>query len=189
MRVITGSARGCTLFSPKGDDVRPTAERVKEAMFSMLHFNIVGKTFLDLFGGSGQMGIEALSRGAARSVFVDQSKDSCALIRKNLEKTKLSDKAKVVLSSYDTFLFSDGEKYDIIFLDPPYSKGIVQKALRLIAKENKLADGGVIICETEEEIEGDNPEGILKKTRVSKYGRAYLTQYRKLEDQGEAQSE
>ena len=114
MRVITGTARGVQLKTPDGMVTRPTTDRVKEAMFSIIHFDIPGAAVLDLFGGTGQLGIEALSRGAGSAVFVDAGEPACRLIRENLKKTKLDQKAKVVRSDYLDYLSRAREKFDIL---------------------------------------------------------------------------
>ena len=122
MRVITGTARGRVLRTLEGEDVRPTTDRVKEAVFSIIQFEIEGRRVLDLFAGSGQLGIEALSRGAASATFVDMSKDSLSTVKYNLEHTKLGDNAKVVQTDALSFLKLTKDKFDIVFLDPPYAR-------------------------------------------------------------------
>ena len=117
MRVITGTARGRVLRTLEGEDVRPTTDRVKEAVFSIIQFEIEGRRVLDLFAGSGQLGIEALSRGAASATFVDMSKDSLSAVKYNLEHTKLGDNAKVVQTDALSFLKLTKDKFDIVFLD------------------------------------------------------------------------
>ena len=117
MRVITGTARGRVLRTLEGEDVRPTTDRVKEAVFSIIQFEIEGRRVLDLFAGSGQLGIEALSRGAASATFVDMSKDSLSTVKYNLEHTKLGDNAKVVQTDALSFLKLTKDKFDIVFLD------------------------------------------------------------------------
>ena len=117
MRVITGSAKGRKLEQLSGNDVRPTTERVKEAVFSSLQFQIEGRQFLDLFAGSGQMGIEALSRGASRAVFTDLSKDSIEIVKRNLKTTKLEECARVYKTDSIGFLTTCREKFDLAFID------------------------------------------------------------------------
>ena len=118
MRVISGKARGVVLKTPNGDLTRPTADRVKEAMFSIIQFDLPGATVLDLFGGTGQLGIEALSRGATSAVFVDAREDACRLIRENLKRTKLEQNAKVLRSDYLDYLKRSTEKFNIILFTP-----------------------------------------------------------------------
>lgn len=130
MRVITGTARGRRLKEPQGMDIRPTTDKVKESMFSILQFDIEGRRVLDLFGGTGQLGIEALSRGASEVVFVDKSAAALKLIRENLELCGLSDRARVRNGDSLAYLRS-GEKFDLVFLDPPYDTGLLEQALQI----------------------------------------------------------
>lgn len=145
MRVITGSARGRRLITLEGDDVRPTTDMVKEAIFSIIQFEIEGRRVLDLFGGCGQLAIEALSRGAESAVIVDKSKKSVEVIKQNLENTGFTKKAVVINSDALSFLSRRSEKYDIALLDPPYSQGILEDALERIS--DVMNTSGVIICE------------------------------------------
>jgi 16S rRNA (guanine(966)-N(2))-methyltransferase RsmD len=133
MRVITGTARGRTLKTPEGDHTRPTAERVKEAVFSIIQFEIEGRRVLDLFAGSGQLGIEALSRGATSAVFIESDKAAAEVVRENLQKTRLEDKATVLQTDAIAFLASTASVFDIVFLDPPYAANLLQKALTAAA--------------------------------------------------------
>ena len=171
MRVITGEAKGRRLKTLNGDDVRPTAERVKEALFS-----IEGRNVLDLFAGSGQLGIEAVSRGARRCVFVDSSRQSISIVRENLEHCKLTDRARVVQSDALAFLAGCGEKFDIALLDPPYYAGLLEKVLPVLAQ--KMNVGGVIICETPSDIALPEEAGEFTKRREYRYGRVVLNLYR-----------
>ena len=149
MRVIAGSARNHKLFSLKGIDIRPTADRVKEAVFSSLGQTVTDARVLDLFAGSGAIGIEALSRGAKFCVFVDSSYECVQLIKQNLTHTKLSDKSKIIHG--DAFgaikSFSVDEQFDIIYIDPPYGKGLIVPALEKIIQKKILAPGGTIVAE------------------------------------------
>lgn len=129
MRVISGKARGVSLKTPNGMATRPTADRVKEALFSIIQFDIPGANVLDLFGGTGQLGIEALSRGAKRAVFVDEREDACRLIRENLKRTKLENDGQVIRSDYLAYLRNCHTKFDIILLDPPYAEVFLENAL------------------------------------------------------------
>ncbi len=176
MRVITGTARGRTLATLEGEDVRPTAERVKEAIFSMLQFEIEGRTVLDLFAGSGQLGIEALSRGAQKAVFVDADKNAIKVIKSNIEKTGFTDKSSVFNSDALSYLRFSGEKFHIAFLDPPYSKGLLEKALPEVAK--KMHTSGVIVCELP--VRDTEPEGAegFELYRTYKYGKIKIAVYR-----------
>ena len=147
MRVISGKARGVVLKTPNGDLTRPTADRVKEAMFSILQFDLPGAAVLDLFGGTGQLGIEALSRGAKRAVFVDQREDACKLIRENLRRTKLEDFARILRSDYASYLKSSTESFQIILLDPPYAQDFLENSLKIITEIDILQSGGIIVAE------------------------------------------
>ena len=179
MRVITGSARGVRLKTPEGLKTRPTSDRVKEAVFSVIQFEIEGGRFLDLFAGTGQMGIEALSRGAASAVFVDGWKDACQLVRENLRLTRLSDKAKVVNSDYLSYLQSCREKFDIVFLDPPYAEIFLENALNKISEIDILSDRGIIICERPAEKQLDLEIPGLQRYKDYKYGKTWITIFRK----------
>lgn len=166
MRIITGTARGINLDTLEGLETRPTAERVKEALFSMIQFDIEGRNVLDLFGGSGQLALEALSRGALKATIVDASRDAIDIINTNCKKTKLDSKCRVTCSDYASFLkYSANEKYGLIFLDPPYASDMIQKALRIIRERDLLMDGGVIVCETEVPEEERNKK---KEKKLSK---------------------
>lgn len=150
MRVISGSARGHKLKAPEGLTTRPTTDRIKESLFNIIAADMYECRFLDLFSGSGAMGIEALSRGAKKAVFVDKDRKSVSVIRDNLKATKLEERAMVL--NCDTALAiakigTLGEKFDIIFMDPPYNKGFIESTLTYIVKENILADDGYIIAE------------------------------------------
>ena len=134
MRVITGKARGVSLKTPDGMLTRPTADRVKEALFSIINFDIPGAKELALFGGTGLLGIAALSRGADRAVFVDAREDACKLIRENLTRTKLQSTAQVVRSDYMDYLNRCREPFSIIFLDPPYAEEYLEKSLKRITE-------------------------------------------------------
>ncbi len=147
MRVITGKARGVVLKTPEGMSTRPTADRVKEALFSIIQFDIPNARVLDLFAGTGQLGIEALSREAKTAVFVDEQEKACKLIRENLKKTKLENYARVIRSDYSAFLKNCNEKFDIIFLDPPYAEKFLENALNFITEIDILQSGGIIVTE------------------------------------------
>ena len=147
MRVITGKARGVQLKTPDGMTTRPTTDRVKEALFSIIQFDIPTARVLDLFGGTGQLGIEALSRGAASAVFVDAGEPACRLIRENLKRTRLENDAKVIRADYLDYLKRCREKFDIIFLDPPYAEVFLENALKSITEIDILQTGGIIVTE------------------------------------------
>ena len=179
MRVITGKARGVQLKTPEGMQTRPTADRVKEALFSIINFDIPGAKVLDLFGGTGQLGIEALSRGAASAVFVDAREESCKLIRENLKRTKLESDGKVIRSDYLDYLNRCREQYNIIFLDPPYAEVFLENAIKKITEIDILQSDGIIVAERplgkelSWEFEG------YTRSKDYKYGKVLLTIYRK----------
>ncbi len=177
MRVITGSARGMTLRTLEGDNTRPTSEKVKEAVFSAIQFEIEGRRVLDLYAGSGQLGIEALSRGAESCTFVDSEKLAIKIIKENLEKTKLAFKAAVAQTDSLAFLGMTDKVFDIAFLDPPYSTGMLQKALAKSAPI--IAQGGVVICEHPYGEDMPQEEGGLVKTKEYRYSKTAVTVYRK----------
>ncbi len=176
MRVITGTARGRKLATLEGDNVRPTPDRVKEALFSIIQFHIEGRRVLDLFAGSGQLGIEALSRGARQAVFVDTSKESVAVVQGNLEHTGFSENAQVKHMDFSAFLLQNAELFDLAFLDPPYRTGLLQRALPMVALA--MNKGGLIICENPGEEEIPESAGDFIKTRSYRYGKIVLTLYR-----------
>ena len=177
MRIITGTARGRKLVAPEGRDVRPTPERVKEGIFSALQFDIEGRRVLDLFAGSGQLGLEALSRGAESCTFVDASDASLNLVRKNLESTDLSEKAKVVRLDYAAFAAASRDTFDIVFLDPPYSAGLLMPAVKAVLP--LMSDYGVIVCEHPPEVKLDEETGGFKIAKAYRYGKVLVTVYRK----------
>ena len=179
MRVITGSARGVQLKTPEGLVTRPTADRVKEAMFSIIQFEIPGAAVLDLFGGTGQLGIEALSRGAKSAVFVDAGEPACRLIRENLKRTRLEGQGKVVRSDYMDYLSGCREQFDIILLDPPYAEVFLENALKRITEIDILRSNGIIV--TERPMGKELPwefQG-YHRSKDYKYGKTLLTIYRK----------
>ena len=179
MRVITGTARGRNLLTLPGEDVRPTTDRVKEAMFSIIQFEVEGSQVLDLFAGSGQLGIEALSRGAAYATFVDSAKESIDCVKTNLQKTNLKQNSCVVQTDAFSFLKTSSGSFDIALIDPPYSKGLVQKALPLVAE--RMNPNGVIICEHPHGEEMPEKAGAFELYRQYKYGKLALTVYRIIE--------
>ena len=179
MRVITGKARGVVLKTPDGLATRPTSDRVKEALFSIIQFELAGKRVLDLFGGTGQLGIEAVSRGAKYAVFVDQSEAACRLIRENLKRARLEQEASVIRSDYQSFLVRSRVKFDIIFLDPPYAEEYLENSLKIITEIDILQSGGIIV--TERPLGKDLMWEIsgYERSRDYKYGNTIITLYRK----------
>lgn len=176
MRVITGSAKGRKLITLEGEDIRPTSAKVKGAIFNSIQFDIEGRNVLDLFAGAGQLGIEALSRGARKAVFVDLSRDAVKVVGDNLEHCRLKDNATVFNGDGLSYLKTTREKFDIVFIDPPYKKQLTVKALSLIL--NVLNDGGIIVCETD--INEELPEAIGEYTiaKQDTYSKTKLTIYR-----------
>ena len=180
MRVITGKARGVVLKTPDGMATRPTTDRVKEALFNIIQFELPAARVLDLFGGTGQLGIEALSRDAKSAVFVDEREDACRIIRENLKRTKLEAYGKVVRSDYMAFLKTCREKFDIVLLDPPYAEVFLENSLKMITEIDILQTGGIIVTERPKgkDLPWDFPG--FSRSKDYKYGNTLITIYRKL---------
>ena len=179
MRVITGSARGCHLKELEGMETRPTTDRVKEGLFNIIQFDIEGRKILDLFAGTGQLGIECLSRGAKAAVFVDRRTDAVKLIRENLKVTNLSDRARVVSGDSMEYLKSVREQFDIIFLDPPYEAGLLGPAIAHIAKFDILSPHGIIVAEHPANRTLPALAEPYRLHRTYRYGKIGLTVYRR----------
>lgn len=177
MRVITGIARGKRLKTLEGNDVRPTTDKVKEGIFSAIQFDIEGRRFLDMFAGSGQMGIEALSRGAESSVFVDSSPAAIKVCSENVAATGFETSAKVVRRDSVGYVATTHETFDIAFLDPPYEAGLLTKALDTVC--DRMSDYGIIICEHPSEVSLPEEVKGFGIYRVYKYGKINVTVYRK----------
>ena len=180
MRIITGRARGIQLDTLEGDMTRPTSERAKMAIFSSLQFELEGRRVLDLFAGSGQMGLEAVSRGAEHAVLVDQSKDAVRIIRKNAEKTRLSEDCTIVCSDFSEFLRQrqGREPFDIVFIDPPYAMAACRAAVEAILDNRLLKPYGILVLESGEPDPLGKETSLLAKFDVLKsarYGAAYVT--------------
>ncbi|MBE6597218.1 MAG: 16S rRNA (guanine(966)-N(2))-methyltransferase RsmD [Ruminococcaceae bacterium] len=179
MRIITGSAKGIPLATLPGEATRPTAERTKEAVFSMIGFDIEGREVLDLFSGSGQLALEALSRGAGRAVLVDRSREAIAIIRANAKKTRLEGGCEIICSDHAGFISrSKGRKFDIVFLDPPYASELCLSSLCGLLDADMLKPSSIIVCETGEEdlFKGNRTiESRFEVIKKAKYGRAYIT--------------
>ncbi|MEG0877155.1 MAG: 16S rRNA (guanine(966)-N(2))-methyltransferase RsmD [Oscillospiraceae bacterium] len=180
MRVISGDARGTRLETLEGEDTRPTVDRVKEGIFSAVHFALPGSMVLDLFAGSGQMGIEALSRGAKSCVFIDQNREATDIIQKNLRSAHLFEKARVASTSAESFAAMCKDKFDIVFLDPPYNNGTISAILPMV--EKLVSEGGTVICETELSAELPSQCGKLQMAKQYKYGKVLVTRYKFEED-------
>lgn len=175
MRIVSGIYGSRILKEFKGSDIRPTSDIVRESLFNILSPVIVGNSFLDLFCGTGAVGIEALSRGADRVRFVDVSKESVKLASENLASLKIAERP--VHSEGVSFLLKTSEKFGIIFLDPPYKSDFGIKALETIATGNVLEDGGIVVYENEKPFVGQITG--LEKYDERKYGRAYITFFRR----------
>lgn len=147
LRIISGTKRGARLSAPEGLHTRPTADNVKEAIFNIIQFDIEGRTVLDLFCGTGQLGLEALSRGAAGAVFVDSGAEAVRVSRENAAKLGFSELSKVVRDDVPRFLGTCRDKYGLVFIDPPYGSGLLEQALALIMEIDILRSGGIMVCE------------------------------------------
>ena len=178
MRVITGIARGRKLKEPEGMEIRPTADQVKEAVFNIIQGDVEGRNCLDLFSGTGQMGIEALSRGAAGCDFVDSDRTAVKLTRLNLERTQLVGR----VHQADALRFLESrEKYDLIFIDPPYSSRLYEPVLQRIKDFDKLRTGGIMVVESSADYEPESPGVPYYKLRSYRYGKVRITTFSKRE--------
>lgn len=175
MRVITGTARGRKLKTLEGDSVRPTTDKVKESVFNIIQFELEGRRVLDLFAGSGQLGIEALSRGAAFAVFVDSSRNSLNTVKENIAATGFGSVSKTELGDSLSYLDRALEKFDIAFLDPPYGTGLLQSALERVAPH--MNPGAIIVCESPSTELLPETVGDFTSKRY-KYGKTAVTVYR-----------
>lgn len=176
MRVITGIARGRRLETLPGDATRPTSEKVKESLFSAIQFDIEGRRVLDLFAGSGQLGIEALSRGASGCVFVDKNTDAVQVIRRNLQHTGLSANAQVLGTDAMSYLTRPGDRFDIVFLDPPYASELLTPILQKV--EPLVNDGGIIACESDDSVVLPDRVGRFALARTYRFGHILVWLYR-----------
>ncbi len=177
MRIISGSARGRRLFAPEGMDVRPTTDKVKESLFSIIQFELADAAVLDLFAGTGQLGLEALSRGAAKAVFVDSSAKSLAVVKKNVELCGFSAVARLARTDAFSYLSRAEERFDIVFLDPPYHNGLCAKAFELLPAV--LAEGACVICETQADEPLPDRFGDFSLAKAYKYSAIRLSVYRR----------
>lgn len=181
MRVITGTARGTNLKAPDGLKTRPTADRVKQALFNIIQFETVGEV-LDLFAGSGQLGIEALSRGASHAVFVDESPEAISVIRENLRRTHLDNRAEIIRSDSLSYLAKCRKRFRLIFLDPPYAEKYLENALNLISEIDILTEGAIIITERPLEKPLNMEFDGLERSKDYNYGKTTITLFRRKED-------
>ncbi len=180
MKIITGLAKGMNLETLEGDATRPTSQRVKEAIFSMIQFDIEGACVLDLFAGSGQLGLEALSRGAKKATFSDSSRDATDIVMRNAKKSRLFDKCRISTCTYDQMIkgISGKEQYDIIFIDPPYKNDCIADVLDKLCKGDVIAKGAFVICESgEEDIFKGNKElrARFEIQKQARYSISYVT--------------
>lgn len=179
MRIITGTARGTRLSTPEGEEItRPTTEKVKEAVFSSIQFDIEGREVLDLFAGSGQMGLEALSRGAEKCTFVDSSREAIKFVTENAQKTKLYQKSNVLCMDFHQYVKSASgrSRFDLIFLDPPYAKRLLPQALCELYDGGLVKEAGIVICEDESEsLMTDEIEKRYTLTKQSRYGKVFIS--------------
>lgn len=178
MRVVSGTARGTRLTALPGEDItRPTVDRVKEGMFSALHFALPGARVLDLFAGSGQLGIEALSRGAAGCVFLDQDRRAVQVIADNCKAAGVFERSRVAQGEARAFLANTRERFHIVLLDPPYHQGTLEDILPAVA--NVTEPGGTVLCESELSASLPDECGGLQKKKQYRYGTVLVTRYEK----------
>ena len=182
MRVITGTARGRKLKEPAGMETRPTTDRVKEGIFSSIQFEIEGRRILDLFGGTGQMGVEALSRGAAHCTFVDLRKEAVSIIRENLELTGFTDRSRVIQGDALAFLSRCRETFDVIFLDPPYDSGLLEKSMELVTTIDIVSENGIIVCENGSSAGWPTVSPPYRLQKEYRYGKIKTALYRRMAD-------
>lgn len=178
MRIIAGSRRGHKLIGFEGDKIRPTTDRVKESVFNLIQDYVADSRVLDLFGGSGALAFEALSRGAESAVIVDADKDSINVISKNAMSLKFNDNVRIMHITYQDFFRINKEQFDLIFLDPPYNKGYIEPVLESIVKDNRLSENGIILLESDDTDMHCEAEG-LEILKQKKYGRSYITVYQR----------
>ncbi|MDH4162097.1 MAG: 16S rRNA (guanine(966)-N(2))-methyltransferase RsmD [Nitrospirota bacterium] len=178
MRVTGGTGRGKRLRVPAGDRVRPTSDKVKQALFNILGDRVTGTAFLDLFAGAGGVGIEALSRGASRVVFVDDDRKSLKVIRLNVEDSGFGDRAEVIAAKAESFIRKSEERFAVIFLDPPYSLEI-RPLLEQIADSDLLEPDAVVVAEHFKKQSSPAQAGMLTRYREAVYGDTVLAFYKK----------
>lgn len=183
MRIITGTARGTKLKTLAGNDTRPTTEICKEAVFSIIQFELHDRNMLDLFGGCGQMALEALSRGAEKAVIVDASRAACEVIKENATKTKLMKQCRVITADWKEYLrgASGRERFDLVYLDPPYQEGILDEILHRLQYSEVLAPGAIVICESDKNGIPTPIDGW--GCRLYKYGKTQVTVFRVPEEE------
>ena len=177
MRIVAGDFKGRRLIMPEGKDVRPTTEKVKEAIFSMIQFDLEDAVCIDVFAGIGNLGLEALSRGASHCYFCDASRQSLDLVRRNVEMCKAEEYSTMMQGDYSKTLASINEQADIIFLDPPYRMGLMLDCFEKIRENDRLAEDGIIVAEHgEREILDEEISGFVK-IKEKKYGSIVVSIY------------
>lgn len=183
MRIIGGLARGTKLYTLEGLDTRPTLDRVRESLFNILQNDIKDAVVLDLFAGSGAIGLESISRGAQKAVLCDKNKKAIEIINKNVEKLRMENKVKIAFTDYENFLKTSNEKFDFIYIDPPYKTKLISNSIQIINDKNLLSENGIIVAETDEVERVKNEIEELKVSiniyDIRKYGRARLIFMRK----------
>ncbi len=185
MKIITGSAKGKALATPEGNDTRPTSQRIKEAVFSAIQFDIEHRHVLDLFAGSGQMGLEAMSRGAEDAMFTDASADAIAVVKKNASATGFFHRCRYLVSDYRNYIrkASDKERFDLVFIDPPYAMQCCAEAVQRLTEGHMLTPGAIVVLECgEEDIHEPRTRfpsfDVLKDTRYGKMTHVIILFYR-----------
>lgn len=178
MRVISGIKRGTNLYSPVTDKTRPTTDRVRENIFNLIRFSVPGARILDLFSGSGAMGIEALSQGGEFCVFVDSDKQAVDIIKKNIDKVSFGDRATVLKTPFDNYLKTASEGFDIVFLDPPYHKNLIDEAIKIIAERQLDNENCLFVLESDQDEVITLPDG-YNIIREKIYGRVKVSLVRK----------
>ncbi len=177
MRVITGTARGRKLKDLPGLDTRPTTDKVKESIFNIVQFDVEGRAVLDLFAGTGQLGVEALSRGAAKCVFVDASRPAVQVVKENVEHTGFETKSRIVQGDALSFLTSCREKFGLCFLDPPYASPLLDEVLKRMAEIDIMTENGIIVCESAQDKLLPQLPAPYEMGREYRYGKVKVTLY------------
>lgn len=173
MKIITGKAKGKRLFTLEGEATRPTSERIKEALFSSIQFDIEGRRVLDLFAGSGALGLEALSRGAASAMFIDSSREAVDIVKKNARAVGLEADCRYLVSDYRNYIrkASGREIFDLVFIDPPYAMQCCKEAVSRLSEAGLLADGALVVLESGEEKIEDGDFPCFEVTKSTHYGK------------------
>ncbi len=186
MRIITGKARGMTLRTLEGLATRPTAGVVKEGMFSCIQFELHDRRVLDLFGGCGQLALEALSRGAASAVICDSSREACAVIKENAQKTRLMPQCRILTADWQEYVrgAKGRDRFDLVLLDPPYAEGILDEVLQALIEAELLSEDAIIICESAKE--GIPLPLVGFRQKLHRYGKTYVSVFRHDEEEEEA---